>query len=269
MMGRRKLRARPGGRPDPKQRCKSGAEDPRQGRRARREEGRSPRLPEEGREGGRGPRGGALALGERHARGRLGPLRQGPEEGAEEAQQEVRPQGWQLRPELRDQQERRLQSPQGLVGGLEPAPGVEVSPLGHEGRLYAHAGQQIPRLNAPAALVWRGIRRGRAVERVTATFARRFGAPPAEAAHCVASLLRDWRTRGWLVPARARAPRRFADSRRYRLLGTTFRVRCATREQAALVRPALAHLAVARGAAPDIALDLVSDAAGHSVLEHA
>jgi hypothetical protein len=131
--------------------------------------------------------------------------------------------------------------------------------------LYAHAEQQIHGLNAPAALVWRGIRRGHTVERVTATFAKRFGVSPAEAAHCVSSLLRDWRARGWLVAARAR--RRFADSRRYRLLGTTFRVRCATREQAALVRPALAHLAVERDAAPDVELDLVADAAGHAVLE--
>src|SRR5215468_8630804 len=62
MMGRRKHLARHAGRPDPKQRCNNGAEDPRQARRARLEEGRSPGLPEEGREGSRGPRGGAPAL---------------------------------------------------------------------------------------------------------------------------------------------------------------------------------------------------------------
>ena len=133
--------------------------------------------------------------------------------------------------------------------------------------LYAHAEQQIHGLNAPAALVWRGLLRGHSVERVTATFARRFDASPAEAAHRVSALLRDWRARGWIVPAREAPRRRFAHSARYRLLGTTFRVRCATRAQAELVRPALAHLEVAGGGACDVALDLVAAGSGHAVLE--
>jgi len=133
--------------------------------------------------------------------------------------------------------------------------------------LYAHAEQQIHGLNAPAALVWHGIRRGHSVAQVTATFAKRFDASLAEAAHRVTSLVREWRARGWLVPTGASAPRRFASSGRYRLLGTTFRVRCATRAQATLVRPALAHLEVGGHAAPDVALDLVADADGHAVLE--
>ena len=91
--------------------------------------------------------------------------------------------------------------------------------------LYAHAEQQIHGLNAPAALVWHGIRRGHSVARVTATFAKRFDASLAEAAHRVAALLHEWRARGWLVPSGVAPPRRFARSRRYRLLGTTFRIR--------------------------------------------
>jgi hypothetical protein len=138
--------------------------------------------------------------------------------------------------------------------------------LGAEGVLYAHAEQQILGLNAPAAFVWYGTLRGLSVERMTATFAKRFQASPAEAALRVSCLLREWIGRGWLVPAPPR--RRFAHSRRYRLLGTTFRVRCATRAQQALVHAALAHLEVAGDAAPDVTLDLLADGTGHAVLEN-
>jgi len=160
-----------------------------------------------------------------------------------------------------------LRAPKALVRDLEPAPGIEVERLGDEGVLYAHAEQQILGLNAPAAFVWYGIERGLSAERVTATFAKRFQVSPAEAALRVSSLLREWIGRGWLLPAPPAPRRRFARSGRYRLLGTTFRLRCATRAQHSLVHPALAHLEVADGTAPDVALDLLADGTGHAVLE--
>ena len=137
--------------------------------------------------------------------------------------------------------------------------------------LYSHARQEIYALNAPAARLWRNLERGIAVGAVAADLADRFGHTRAEAALSAAALLRDWLARGWLVEAPARPARgwRFAASHRYRLLGTTFRVRFGTRAQRARVHAALAHLEVDGNARCAVALDLVADAAGHRILEDA
>jgi len=135
--------------------------------------------------------------------------------------------------------------------------------------LYSHARQEIHGLNAPAAFLWRALERRVAPEALAAAFAARFGAPAAEALASVAALLRDWRGRGWIVeaPAPPERRRRFAAVHRYRLLGTTFRVRFGTRAQHALVHPALAHLEAAADAAADVALDLVADGGEQRILE--
>ena len=135
--------------------------------------------------------------------------------------------------------------------------------------LYSHARQEIHALNAPAARLWRNLERGIAPVAVAADLADRFGHTRAEAAHTASALLRDWLARGWLVeaPARPAGGRRFAASHRYRLLGTTFRVRFGTRSQRARVHAALAHLEVDGNTPFDVALDLVADTAGHRILE--
>ncbi len=135
--------------------------------------------------------------------------------------------------------------------------------------LYSHAHQEIHGLNAPAAFVWRALERRVAPEALAAAYAARFGASAAEARATVAALHHEWRRRGWIMESREppERRRRFAASRRYRLLGTTLRVRFGTRAQHALVHPALAHLEVATGTAADLALDLVADGAAQRILE--
>ena len=135
--------------------------------------------------------------------------------------------------------------------------------------LYAHARQEIHALNAPAARLWWNLERGIAPGAIAADLADRFGHTRAEAARSTSELLRDWLARGWLVeaPAAPARGRRFAASHRYRLLGTTFRVRFGTRTQRAPVHAALAHLETDGTAPFDVALDLVADAAGHRILE--
>jgi hypothetical protein len=133
--------------------------------------------------------------------------------------------------------------------------------------LYEHALQRLHGLNPPAAFVWRALEGGLAAELAAAGYAARFGGSRAAAASAVSGLLREWLARGWVVRAPPPRARRFAASRRYRLLDTTFRLRFATRAQLERVHPALPHLELEDRAPSDVHLDLVAGAFGHRVLE--
>jgi hypothetical protein len=138
-----------------------------------------------------------------------------------------------------------------------------------EGVFFSPAEQEIHAFSATAAFVWRALARGLAPDAIARALASRSGAATSASQREVAALVRLFRERGWLVARGARSRRAppWAANRHYALLGTRFRIRYATREQLALVHPALAHLGVAAGAPADVTLDLRDENGAQQIVE--
>jgi hypothetical protein len=137
------------------------------------------------------------------------------------------------------------------------------------GVFFSPSRQEIHAFDPSAAFVWRALAHGLAPDAIACALAESSGVRASAARRKVAALVRLFRERGWLVARGVRRPPAplFAAVRRYALLGTCFRVRYATREQLALVHPALAHLAAARGAPHDVTLDLRDEGGAQQIAE--
>lgn len=148
---------------------------------------------------------------------------------------------------------------------------VSLHFLGSGGVLFDAAARKLYAANTTATFIWCCLEEGLAPAGVAARLRRTFGLSVAAADEAVAAALGAWRGIGLLggaapgeddsrapPPLEFGAPAAAPDRRRYRLLDTAFRLRCAPAGLWRRVAPMLAPLVDDTDAGPALDLDLTS-----------
>jgi len=155
--------------------------------------------------------------------------------------------------------------------------------LGDELLLFSQRARAMFRLNPSAALIWFCCEEGLNRQAIIAELRQMFKLPAAQAEKDVDAVLTEWGTRGLLaqdnetlpppeerdelpsmheVPAPTSVVKEYQRERRYRMLGTVFRIRFSVPGLEAVAQSVLAHLAVPDNQPFDVALDVQQDSLG-------
>ena len=164
------------------------------------------------------------------------------------------------------------------------ANGVHSYLLGDELLLFSQRARTMFRLNPSAALIWFCCEEGLNRQAIIAELRKTFNLPASQAEQDVNSVLAEWETRGLLaeanrtltplpaeqnklpdmpeVPVPSSVVNEYQRERRYRMLGTVFRVRFSVPDLEPVAQAVLAHLAAPDNEPFDVALDVQLDASG-------
>ena len=155
--------------------------------------------------------------------------------------------------------------------------------LGDELLLFSQRARAMFRLNPSAALIWFCCEEGLNRQAIIAELRQMFKLPAAQAEKDVDAVLTEWGTRGLLapdnealpppeerdelpsmheVPAPTSVVKEYQRERRYRMLGTVFRIRFYVPGLEPVAQSVLAHLAVPDNQPFDVALDVQQDSLG-------